>query len=67
MRKDDRDFLIRYSVKPGATLNYPGIKIDNIPNLRIDAEKKYIENWSLKNDLKIFMNTVLKVLRGKNY
>lgn len=68
LRKDDTDFFLRYSVKPGASLLYPYRKsIDSRPNMRINAEKNYIENWSLTNDLKIFMKIMLRIINGGNY
>lgn len=66
-RCNDPDFLMRYTVKPGATLQYPAVKVDDIPNARIDAEKEYISNWGLMTDLKTFAGTVMKVVRGSNY
>ena len=67
LRKNDKDFFLRYSVKPGATLNYPSTKVDYTPNLRINTEKDYIENWSLKNDLKIVTAIILKIFKRGNY
>lgn len=67
MRRKDKNFIMRYTVKPGATLEYSGIKIDDIPNERIKTEKDYIEHWSLKNDLKTFVNTISRVIKGENY
>ena len=68
VRKNDKDFCLRYMVKPGATLIYPNkVEIDNKPNLRIDTEKDYIEHWSLANDIKTFLKIASKIFTGENY
>ena len=66
LNKTEKDFFLRYSVKPGASLNYPGKKFSKNQIPMIITDKNYIENWNLKNDFKILLNILSKVLKGKN-
>lgn len=60
------DFLKRYIVKPGAKLTYNSLKGADINDL-IRVEKDYIENWSLKKDIKTLFKIISDVFKGNNY
>ncbi|MBR5904463.1 MAG: sugar transferase [Alphaproteobacteria bacterium] len=61
------DFQLRFATKPGLRLNIG--RMDNGAfNQEIHTiERNYIENWSLKNDLSIFLSLVSDTIRGRNY
>lgn len=60
----DRDSVRRYVVKPGA-LDY-GQARENIPK-KIEIERAYLDNWSLKRDIKHLFGLCKKIVFGKNY
>lgn len=64
--KFDPDFVRRYTVKPGAQLKYPFLKDEDV-HLKVKAEKKYLDNWSLLEDAKQICHTIKQVLTGRNY
>lgn len=66
------EYAARHRVKPGLTgwaqVNGWRGETDTIEKIqrRVDHDLYYIENWSLRLDIKIVLMTVLAVLRGKN-
>ena len=64
------NFIFRHNVKPGVTglaqiKGYRGeIKLDKDIINRIKYDIFYIENWSLLLDIKIILQTFIKVLKG---
>lgn len=64
--KLDPNFVRRYTVKPGAQLKYPFLKDEDV-HLKVKAEKKYLDNWSLLEDAKQICHTLKQILTGKNY
>lgn len=60
------EFAGRYAVKPGAKLEYDKATLDN-QQKRFEIEKDYIQNWSLKKDMKAFTRILKDVFLGKNY
>lgn len=63
-------FMIRHAVKPGITgyaqvRGYRG-EIREIKDMkaRIKFDIAYIENWSVWLDVKIFLLTIVKLLKG---
>jgi lipopolysaccharide/colanic/teichoic acid biosynthesis glycosyltransferase len=55
----------RLSMKPGITCLWQVSGRSNIPFEKwMELDKEYIDNWSLKLDLKILVKTIPAVLRG---
>jgi putative colanic acid biosynthesis UDP-glucose lipid carrier transferase len=67
-----RNYGYRQRVKPGLTgwaqINgYRGeTPTTDLIQRRVEYDLWYIENWSLKLDLMILLQTPLEILRGKN-
>lgn len=61
-----KDYLARYAVKPGASLNYKNTKCTNDIDT-INVERDYAKNWNLKIDFKTFLGMFSTVFGGKNY
>ena len=59
------EFSARYCVKPGAKLDYNAKTVSN--EERLATEKEYIKNWSVKKDIKTFLNIVRDVISGNNF
>lgn len=62
----DPKFVRRYTVKPGAQMKYPFLKDEDV-HLKVKAEKNYLDNWSLLEDVKQIGHTFKQVLTGRNY
>ena len=60
------DFVRRYVVKPGAKLAYNSLKSVDIGDT-IRVERDYVENWSLKKDIKILFRIISDIFKGNNY
>lgn len=61
------DYVMRYTVKPGACLDYKAIRFDENPKIGNVTEQDYIKNWSLKKDFKNYFKIFSKVIKGSNY
>lgn len=61
----DADSVRGLVVTPGASLNY-GQARENIPK-KIEIERAYLDNWSLKRDIKHLFGICKKIVFGKNY
>lgn len=60
------EYALRLATKPGLRLNTG--KLDGGACEKMaKIEKSYIKNWSLMNDLKIFVNIMSDAVKGKNY
>lgn len=65
----DPSAIKRVAVKPGTVLPYGDLKVDEIETAiatKNKIEEEYLENWSLKNDMKIMAGTFKRVVTGKN-
>jgi lipopolysaccharide/colanic/teichoic acid biosynthesis glycosyltransferase len=70
------EIKLRHRVKPGITgwAQVHGLRGDSFDfeeykkrtQLRIDHDIWYIENWSLKLDLQIVIETFMQIIGGKN-
>ena len=68
-RNLNKNFVIRYVFKPGASLDTKVTKlfVDNNPEFCNNIEQDYIQNWNLKKDFNICLKTIKKILLGDNY
>ena len=64
-------YMVKHQVKPGITglAQIYGFRCDNTSiERRIELDLRYIENWTLFNDLKIIITTPFKILnRNEKY
>ncbi len=64
--KEAPDNVKRYATMPGAMLNYPRLQ-KLTPKPRTAIEENYLENWSLKTDIKHFYKTIKDIISGNNF
>ncbi len=63
-------YMVKHQVKPGITglAQIYGFRGETSIERRIELDLKYIENWTLYNDLKIILKTPFKILnRNEKY
>lgn len=60
------DSVRRFVLRPGAQLPYRTPKTQRIAQ-NLALEKKYLDNWSLKTDIKYLFSIIKEVLKAKNY
>ncbi len=60
------EYALRFAIKPGLRLDAGRLNGGACPEMA-KHEKTYIKNWSLINDLKIFLHIMSDTVKGKNY
>ncbi|MFA7659145.1 MAG: sugar transferase [Candidatus Gastranaerophilaceae bacterium] len=59
--------IMREVVPPGTKIKFKDIIVSKSnPKSRMEEEKEYLDNWSLRNDIKIFFSVFKNVIRGEN-
>jgi len=66
MERLDPEMARRFVVRPGAKLDYKAMKNENLSE-KINTEKEYLDNWSLKSDFKVLCKIVRDMVTGRNY
>lgn len=60
------DGVRRFVIRPGLQLPYRTPKTQRLAQ-NLALEKKYLDNWSLKTDIKYLFGIIKEVVSGKNY